>query len=115
MTSASPPAIASVRRRRILRGWWIAAGTIVAWIGYDSLVPPARALDARIAIAAIDQYRAHLSPRLRAVVVCRFTPTCSVYGRESIAHHGLLVGGVRTAGRLARCGPWTPIHTYDPP
>ena len=98
-----------------LRGWLIAMASIGAWAAYDSLVPPSHALDARIAIAAIDGYRAHISPHLRGVVACRFTPTCSVYGRESIAHHGVLVGGVRTAVRLARCGPWTPDHTYDPP
>ena len=97
------------------RGWWIAVVLIAGWIAYDLVIPPAHAFDARAAIAAIDQYRAHLSPHLRGVVVCRFNPTCSFYGRESIARHGLLAGGFRTAVRLARCGPWTPEHTYDPP
>lgn len=69
----------------------------------------------RPAIFAIDQYRAHISPHLRGIVVCRFTPTCSAYGRESIRKHGVIFGGAKTAWRLARCGPWTPLHTYDPP
>jgi len=88
---------------------------LAAWIGYDLLVPPAQALDARAAVTLINQYRAHISPHLRGAVVCRFDPTCSLYGRESIARSGLLIGGLRTARRIARCGPWTPVHTYDPP
>jgi putative membrane protein insertion efficiency factor len=67
------------------------------------------------AIYAIDVYRAHVSPRLRGVVQCRFTPTCSAYGRESIRKHGLIFGGAKTVWRIARCGPWTPLGTVDPP
>jgi putative component of membrane protein insertase Oxa1/YidC/SpoIIIJ protein YidD len=69
----------------------------------------------RPALFAIDQYRAHISPHLRGIVVCRFTPTCSAYGRESIRKYGVFLGGAKTAWRLARCGPWTPMHTFDPP
>lgn len=69
----------------------------------------------RPAIFAIDEYRAHISPHLRGIVVCRFTPTCSYYGRESIRKYGLIVGGAKAAWRIARCGPWTPLHTPDPP
>ena len=60
-------------------------------------------------------YRAHVSPHLRGVVVCRFTPSCSAYGRESIRKHGLIYGGAKTAWRILRCGPWTPLGTADPP
>jgi putative membrane protein insertion efficiency factor len=67
------------------------------------------------ALFAIDEYRAHVSPHLRGVVQCRFTPTCSAYGRESIRKHGLIVGGAKTAWRIARCGPWTKLGTVDPP
>jgi putative membrane protein insertion efficiency factor len=69
----------------------------------------------RPALFAIDQYRAHVSPHLRGVIVCRFTPTCSAYGRESIRKHGVIVGGAKTVWRIARCGPWTAMKTYDPP
>jgi putative membrane protein insertion efficiency factor len=82
---------------------------------HDLTVPPTRAVGARAALAAIDQYRAHISPHLRGVVVCRFAPTCSAYGRESIRKYGLLRGGARTAWRIARCGPWTKAGTPDPP
>ena len=67
------------------------------------------------ALFAIDAYRAHVSPHLRGVVQCRFTPTCSYYGRESIRKYGVLVGGAKAAWRIARCGPWTPLGTSDPP
>ena len=69
----------------------------------------------RPALFAIDQYRAYVSPHLRGVVQCRFTPTYSWYGNESIRNHGLVVGGVKTAWRIARCGPWTKLGTIDPP
>lgn len=76
---------------------------------------PGDGFGARLAISAIDGYREIISPRLSSVVTCRFRPTCSVYGRASIAKHGLLRGGGRTAARLARCGPWTPAGTVDLP
>jgi putative membrane protein insertion efficiency factor len=69
----------------------------------------------RPALYAIDEYRAHVSPHLRGVVQCRFTPTCSWYGHESIRKYGLIVGGAKTAWRIARCGPWTKLGTVDPP
>ncbi|WFU10618.1 membrane protein insertion efficiency factor YidD [Rhizobium sp. CB3090] len=36
---------------------------------------------------------------------CRHIPTCSEYGYESIARHGLWAGGWMTLFRVARCGP----------
>ncbi|HEY8132882.1 MAG TPA: membrane protein insertion efficiency factor YidD [Thermoanaerobaculia bacterium] len=79
------------------------------------LLVAAQLFGTRPALFAIDQYRAHISPHLRGIVQCRFEPTCSYYGRESIRKHGLLIGGAKTAWRIARCGPWTPPHTPDPP
>ena len=80
-----------------------------------ALLVAAQFLGTRPALFAIDQYRAHVSPHLRSVIECRFTPSCSAYGRESIRKHGLLLGGAKTAWRIARCGPWTKRHTPDPP
>ena len=94
-------------------------GAIVLLLGgvfaHDVGSKPGDGFGARIAIAAIDQYRAHVSPRLSSVVTCRFQPTCSVYGRAAIAKYGLLRGGAKTAWRIARCGPWTEAGTVDPP
>jgi putative membrane protein insertion efficiency factor len=36
---------------------------------------------------------------------CRHIPTCSEYGYEAIARHGLWPGGWMTLFRVLRCGP----------
>ncbi len=36
---------------------------------------------------------------------CRFHPTCSQYGYECIAKHGVIKGGVYTTWRILRCNP----------
>jgi hypothetical protein len=36
---------------------------------------------------------------------CRHIPTCSEYGYEAIARHGLVAGSWLTLKRVARCGP----------
>lgn len=88
---------------------------LALWLTHDTFVPPAYAVDARAAIFAIDSYRALVSPHLRGVVQCRFTPTCSMYGRESIRKFGFARGSAKAVARIARCGPWTPLGTLDPP
>ena len=82
---------------------------------HDFRAPHGRGLAARAALFAIDEYRAHVSPRLRGRVTCRFQPTCSAYGRAAIAKYGFAKGTAKTAWRLARCGPWTPVGTIDRP
>ncbi|HYI11519.1 MAG TPA: membrane protein insertion efficiency factor YidD [Thermoanaerobaculia bacterium] len=82
---------------------------------HDFTVPHGRGLAARGAIFLIDEYRAHISPRLSGKVTCRFTPSCSAYGREAIRKHGFGVGSAKAAWRIARCGPWTKMGTSDPP
>ncbi len=37
---------------------------------------------------------------------CRFFPTCSEYGKQSIKKHGLIVGGSKAVWRVLRCNPW---------
>ncbi|OCP17188.1 MULTISPECIES: membrane protein insertion efficiency factor YidD [unclassified Ensifer] len=44
---------------------------------------------------------------------CRHLPTCSEYGYEAIARHGLWAGGWMTLFRVARCGPGG-THGFDP-
>lgn len=99
------------RRALVIAGALLAVAVIV----HDVLVPVPRAFGARVALAGIGQYRAHVSRHLQGVVQCRFVPSCSVYGRESIRKYGLAVGGWRTVRRIARCGPWTKLGTVDPP
>jgi putative membrane protein insertion efficiency factor len=101
-----------VRRRRR----WIAAGIVLALLTVDAILPPQRQASARLLLGAIDLYQATLSPVLgSAGVRCRFQPTCSHYGEMAIRKHGTYVGTLKTAWRLARCGPWTPAGTVDVP
>ena len=55
-------------------------------------------------------YRYTLSPMLRALTggdgMCRFTPSCSLYGLEAIRAHGPWSGGWLTIKRICRCHPW---------
>lgn len=37
---------------------------------------------------------------------CRHYPTCSEYAYESVARHGLWLGGWLSLFRVARCGPF---------
>ncbi|PYE88146.1 membrane protein insertion efficiency factor YidD [Phyllobacterium leguminum] len=44
---------------------------------------------------------------------CRHLPTCSEYGYEAIARHGLWTGGWMALFRVMRCGPGG-THGLDP-
>ena len=74
----------------------------------DAMRPPERQWGARGTVAAIDIYRATLSPLFARthLVVCRFTPSCSLYSREAIRRFGLARGGALSLWRLVRCNPW---------
>ncbi len=52
---------------------------------------------------------AHLVP----ADTCRFTPTCSHYGYQALAKHGLLKGSLLAAWRILRCQPFSK-GGYDP-
>lgn len=52
----------------------------------------------------IYMYRWCISPFLPRM--CRFQPSCSEYGLEALAQHGVWRGGILTARRLLRCHPW---------
>ena len=99
------------RRRR-----WLAAGIVLALLAVDFLLPPERQVSARLLLGAIDLYQATLSPLLgSAGVRCRFQPTCSHYGEAALRKYGIVQGTWKTVWRIARCGPWTPAGTVDPP
>ena len=95
---------------------WILLGAIVLLLAFDMSRAPRSQASARLLLLAIGGYQAVLSPRLPSLgVQCRFTPTCSHYAEESIRRHGAFKGMGRALGRVARCGPWTPLGTIDPP
>ncbi len=37
---------------------------------------------------------------------CRFHPSCSEYGIESLRRHGAVKGSILTVRRIGRCHPW---------
>lgn len=102
-------------RSKSRRAGLIALLLLAAVAIHDTAAPHGRGLAARSALFAIDEYRAHVSPHLRGVVTCRFRPTCSAYGRAAISKYGFAKGSLKTAWRIARCGPWTPLGTRDEP
>jgi putative membrane protein insertion efficiency factor len=94
----------------------IALVLLLSFSLFDLTRPPREQWTARGLLAAIHLYQATLSPHVGEIGVrCRFTPTCSHYGEGAIRKYGALVGTAKTAWRIARCGPWTPLGTYDPP
>lgn len=93
----------------------VAAIVVIAILLHDAFVPTAAQLTTKSAIFAIEEYRAHLSHHVGTVITCRFRPTCSLYGLESVRKYGAFVGGARAAWRILRCGPWTAAGTFDPP
>ncbi|HKZ54011.1 MAG TPA: membrane protein insertion efficiency factor YidD [Anaerolineales bacterium] len=64
------------------------------------------------ALALIRLYQMTLSRALPSNT-CRFSPTCSHYGYQAIARHGLLKGGMLGAWRVLRCQPLS-RGGYDP-
>lgn len=37
---------------------------------------------------------------------CRFYPSCSEYGKQSIKKHGVFIGVFKSVWRILRCNPW---------
>lgn len=94
---------------------WVLAALLVL-LAVDFALPPQHQVSARVLVGAIDLYQATLSPLLGAAGVrCRFQPTCSHYGEAAIRKYGTLRGTFKAVWRIARCGPWTPAGTVDPP
>jgi len=80
-----------------------------------SIAAGASAIGRRGAIAAVDVYRAIISPLIVAAIgpACRYEPTCSEYAREAFVKYGIGRGGLMAIGRMMRCRPaggWG----YDP-
>jgi uncharacterized protein len=120
--SAAPEVVAVAapagrgRRRGLRRRAAVPLLLVAGLLAVDLARPPASQASARLLLGGIHLYQATLSPHMAALgVQCRFRPTCSHYAEGAIARHGALSGSLRTAWRIVRCGPWTPLGTYDPP
>lgn len=51
-------------------------------------------------------YQTLISPVIFGKHVCRFTPTCSEYAKQSITKHGIIKGGYLTIKRILNCNPF---------
>lgn len=65
----------------------------------------------KIVITFISFYQEILSGLIKNMLgiplMCRFSPTCSAYAKESIAHQGLLKGGYVSMVRFLSCHPFS--------
>ncbi len=83
------------------------AAAAPAYLAAEAIQPPDRQPTARACLAAIHAYRQTGSPLMKLCGVrCRYSPTCSAYAEEAVAHYGTVEGLIRAAGRLFRCAPW---------
>lgn len=63
-------------------------------------------------LALIRLYQKFISPTLPPDT-CRYYPTCSHYGYQSIYKYGVIKGGWMAFTRVLRCNPWSD-GGYDP-
>ncbi len=63
-------------------------------------------LPATLLVVLVRGYQLLVSPLLGPS--CRFYPSCSAYGLESLRVHGALRGTWLTIRRVLRCHPWNP-------
>lgn len=65
----------------------------------------------------IENYQKNISPQLKEKLgkekLCRYTPSCSEYAKQSIEKHGSTKGTIKAINRLLRCNPFSK-GGYDP-
>ena len=74
--------------------------------------PSAPSLAARACLLLIGGYQRFISPLKPSV--CRFSPSCSHYGREAFRLHGFWKGLRLTLWRILRCHPFYRGPLVDP-
>jgi uncharacterized protein len=86
----------------------LVAAALIGLVAGDCARTASEQVSARVAVSAIDAYRATVSPLLSksGLARCRYEPTCSAYGREAITRYGTARGGWLTVRRIVRCNPW---------
>ena len=62
-------------------------------------------LPRNILIAPVLLWRKVVSPLYGNV--CRYYPSCSSYGLQSLQRRGLVLGALATIWRILRCNPWS--------
>lgn len=93
-----------------------AAMAIAAAFLLDARRAPDRQWSTAVALGGIELYQRHLSSGWAILgVKCRFIPSCSHYAESVVRDYGVVRGAWLSLRRIARCGPWTPAGTIDPP
>ncbi len=103
---AARPGTAGARRRSLAP---VVLSALIGLAAGDAMRPPDEQAGTRLAIGAIDGYRATVSRLFSrsTLLRCRYVPTCSAYGREAIERFGWPKGSALTLSRIARCNPWS--------
>ena len=79
----------------------------------NSVVAFVLLLPRNLSVLALRLYRAVISPLYGDV--CRYYPSCSLFGLQAIQQRGLVLGSVLTLRRLGRCHPWASGGVDDVP
>ena len=73
----------------------------------------------RLILGAIRYYQRTLSPDHGPMKFmwpngyCKYQPSCSEYGYQSVDTHGVIIGVLLMQWRILRCNPWSK-GGYDP-
>ena len=86
---------------------------VAVYLAIEAFYPAADQLSAHGARTMIRGYQVSLSHVLGGH--CRYTPTCSEYGRLCYEKYGTFVGTWKTLTRVLRCAPWGPPPGAWPP
>ncbi|TAM70505.1 MAG: membrane protein insertion efficiency factor YidD [Microbacteriaceae bacterium] len=70
-------------------------------------------LPRNMVVVVLRAYRAVISPLYGNV--CRYYPSCSAYALGAVQEHGVVVGSILSARRIARCHPWAAGGIDDVP
>lgn len=108
--STTPTPVPARRRRR----WLLALLVVVLLLG-DACQRPERQVAMWAGVGLIRTYQYLARPLVRRVVVCRYSPSCSEYGRLALHQYGFWPGCAKTAARLWRCRGDVPVGTRDDP
>ena len=58
-------------------------------------------------LKGIDFYQKKISSYLSHFSHCKYTPTCSEYGKQAIIKYGALKGSMLVMWRILRCNPFS--------